>query len=389
MNSFEQERIRQEYDEYMNDVNRAKQNGDNVLLKSSLYKASELLTKLADFYTGANREKALDSAKRMKDIADRIQTPQQQRRPQQAGPQPYNYQNDTSPFLSGGNNQTGNNGGGNQQVADEDVEGLLKFIRPEDIDVTFNDVIGLEKAKQAMERYVIRPMKDPEAYKYNYGNSKCIFLAGPPGTGKTTFAKAVAKEVGVPFASVVVSGIVNCLVGETAKNIDKIFQYAHDYTKRNNTKLILFFDEFEEIAKSRDGDDKTSSLAVPALLRNLEGMSNNSEIVVLAASNYIELIDKALFDRFRQIVEVPLPNEEARKFLFRNKFKDVEPEYLQLIDFDQVAKESEGLSGREITNISFEIKYYISDCKHEGKPIDGQVYQRLLELIRERKELDK
>ena len=198
----------------------------------------------------------------------------------------------------------------------------------------------------------------------------------------------MAKEVGVPFAKVEVSGIVNCLVGETAKNIDKIFNYAHDYAERNNTKLILFFDEFEEIARSRGSDDKTSSLAVPALLRNLEGMTNNKDLIVLAASNYVELIDKALFDRFRQIVEVPLPNKEARLFLFKSKFKEVEPEYLQFINFEQAAELSDGLSGREITNITSEVKYHISDCLSNKQPIDESLHQYLLEQIAERKNLD-
>ena len=384
MNSYEQEKIRQEYESCLKDIQRAKSNGDNVMLKSSLNKASELLLKLADFYSGPNKDKAIADSQKMRLIADRIQigSVKKQSSYSSSAPHNYTYPGGSSPLVSGNDNNGGND------ASNEDVEGLLTFIRPEDIDTTFDDVIGLEQAKRAMEQYVIKPLKDPESYKYNYGNSKCIFLSGPPGTGKTTFAKAVAKEVGVPFAKVEVSGIVNALVGETAKNIDKIFRFAHDYAERNHTKLILFFDEFEEIARSRDSDDKTSSLAVPALLRNLEGMTNNSELVVLAASNYVELIDKALFDRFRQIVPVPLPNEEARKFLFKNKFKEVETEYLAFIDFDEVAKKSEGLSGREITNISSEVKYYISDIKFNKGVVDEKIYQYLLKLIEERKDLD-
>lgn len=385
MSSYELERIRREYEECLKDVSRAKSNGDAIALKSGLLQASELLSRLADFYTGPSRDKALADAKKMRDIADRIYVKPVESR-QKANPNPYAY-NDSSPFLNGNNGAPNQMNSANEQ-ANDNVQGLLTFIKPEDIDTTFDDVIGLEKAKQAMEQYVIKPLRDPESYKYNYGNSKCIFLSGPPGTGKTTFAKAVAKEVGVPFAKVEVSGIVNCLVGETAKNIDKIFVFAHDYAAKHQTKLILFFDEFEEIARSRGSDDKTSSLAVPALLRNLEGMTNNKDLIVLAASNYVELIDKALFDRFRLIVEVPLPNKEARLFLFKNKFKEVEPEYLSFINFDEAAEFSEGLSGREISNIVSEVKYFISDCLSNKQPINEGVHQYLLKQIEERKHLD-
>ena len=381
MSTFEIERLRQEYEEYIKDVRLAKANGNNALLKSSLLGASEALNKLASYYSGEAREKALADSRQMFNIAARIQVKENKSQPQ--GQQANFF--GSNPLLNNDNNQSyGNNDA--EQGQNDNIEGLLTFIKPEDIDVTFNDVIGLEKAKEAMQQYVIKPMKDPASYNYNYGNSKCIFLAGPPGTGKTTFAKAVAKEVGVPFAMVEVSGIVNCYVGETAKNIDKVFRFAREYAQRNNTKLILFLDEFEEMARSRGADDKASSAAVPALLRNLDGMSNSKDIIVLAASNYVELIDSALLDRFRQIVEVPLPNEEARRFLFKNKFKDVEPEYLQFLNFDEAAKASEGFSGREITNISYAVKYYISDCKAAHEPIDEKVQQVLLQKIEERKQ---
>ncbi len=384
--SYELERLANEYKECLKDIERAKANQDNYSLKSNLLRASELLNRLADFYTGPSRDKAISDSRKMKEIAERIYVQPAQQRANAAPNNPYAYGNDVSPLISGNNNP--GNGGANGEQESDNIDGLLTFIKPEEIDITFDDVIGLEKAKKAMEQYVIKPLKDPESYRYNYGNSKCIFLSGPPGTGKTTFAKAVAKEVGVPFAKVEVSGIVNCLVGETAKNIDKIFKFAHDYAAKYNTKLILFFDEFEEIARSRGSDDKTSSLAVPALLRNLEGMTNNKDLIVLAASNYVELIDKALFDRFRQIVEVPLPNKEAREFLFKNKFKEVEQEYLQFINFPEAAEKSEGLSGREITNIVSEVKYFISDCLSNKQPINENLQQYLLQQIEERKHLD-
>ena len=188
-------------------------------------------------------------------------------------------------------------------------------------------------------------------------------LEGPPGTGKTTFAKAVAKEIGVPFALVKTSALINCYIGETAKNIDKIFAFMRSYTLHNNTPVIVFFDELDEISRKRVSDDQASGAAVPALLRNLDGMESNRNLFVLASTNLAEALDPAILERFRKLIYIPLPAFEDRKKLFEGKLSDIETRYFETLDLDQAARLSSGLSGRDITFICDDFKHILSRMK--------------------------
>lgn len=286
----------------------------------------------------------------------------------------------TGGYTPGGYGPVG--GGSSNPLIDEDESGFYTFYSADSLNTGFDGVVGLDEAKEAVIEYVINPIKYPEAYNYDFMSNKCILLEGPPGTGKTTFAKAVAKEINQPFALVNTAALVNALVGETAKNIDKVFNALREYVRVNNCGLTVFFDEFDEVAKSRDGDDKTSHAAVPALLRNLDGMQDNKSFLIMANTNCKDMLDRGIQDRFRRKIHIPLPDLATRKRLFQDKLvKKLEPEYYSQLNFDLLAESSEGHSGRSITQVCDDFLYFMGGVKAGNKTCDNFT-EAMLQILR-------
>ncbi|MBE7077117.1 MAG: ATP-binding protein [Clostridiales bacterium] len=326
-----------------------------AVAKKKLYEAAVYAKKLAQM-DPANSDMYERRAEKLKGISDSIDV-------EALEPAPYTAQ---TPQTSSGYSRGGNQAGqqlDSQSGAGEDMSSFYTFFEASELTDGFESVIGLEEAKEAVTEYVINPIKYPDAYNYNFISSKCILLEGPPGTGKTTFAKAVAKEIEQPFALVNVASLVNCYVGETGKTIDKVFNSLRDYVERNNCGLTVFFDEFDEIAKSRGGDDKASQTAVPALLRNLDGVKENKNFLILANTNCRDSLDAGILSRFRRKIFIPLPDANMRKQFFTNKLKQLEPEYFEQLDMEQLAEASEGLSGRTITQICDDYLHFIGGVK--------------------------
>lgn len=265
----------------------------------------------------------------------------------------------------------------------DDVKPFFTFYEADDLAGGFESVIGLESAKTAITEYVLNPIRYADCYNYRFSENKAVLLEGPPGTGKTTFAKAVAKELERPFALVNVAALVNCYVGETGKNIDKLFLALRSYVEENDCGITVFFDEFDEIAKRRDGDDKASASAVPALLRNLDGVQKNKGFLILANTNCADSLDIGILDRFRKRIHIPLPDENTRRVLFEEKTKEIEDEYKSRLNFDELAREANGLSGRSITYICDDFKYYVGGVK-AGIKDGGDLNGVMREMIREK-----
>ena len=180
------------------------------------------------------------------------------------------------------------------------------------------------------------------------------------------------------------AALVNCYVGETGKNIDKVFAYLRNYVEKTGQGITIFFDELDEIAKKRGGDDKASAASVPALLRNMDGVKGNKGFLILANTNCPELLDEGILDRFRKRIEVPLPDEETRKKLFLFKLSDVEKEHIEKLDLHRIAKESWGLSGRSISNVCDDFKYALA-ASSAGVRECGDLTEEILSLIVERR----
>lgn len=231
-------------------------------------------------------------------------------------------------------------------------EGYELDIATELEEVRFDDIIGLERAKSEIFDKLIYPLRHPEAYaRYNLQAGGHILLEGPPGTGKTTFAKAVAFEAKYPFVAIVSPTLVDSYIGNTAKNIKNLFEEARRFMREQNLPLVLFLDEIDAIARKR-GDDKTANEAVPILLQEMEGFAtDNAGLVLIAATNEKKSLDPAVLSRFDSIF-IGLPNLEAREHLWRSKLKSLMEEDASKIDFQELAELSEGFNGRDITHIA-------------------------------------
>ena len=360
----------------------AKNAGNLFVAKKNFADASAYLLHFAQISQSGNKEEMLAQANRLKNIADMIKVPASQM-PQYGAQNGYAQSGNQGGFSGQGYGYGGDQNSG-EGMGEDDMSQYFTFFSAEDLKEGFEGVIGLDEAKDAITEYVINPIKYPQHYNYSFADNKAVLLEGPPGTGKTTFAKAVAKEINQPFALINVAQLVNCYVGETGKNIDKVFAALRDYSERNNCGLTVFFDELDEIAKKRGGDDKASSSAVPALLRNMDGVKQNKNFLILANTNCMEMLDDGILDRFRKRIHIPLPDKYMRLCFFRSKLSELEGEYINQLDLEGFAEMSEGLSGRTITYICDDFKYYVGGVKagiKDGSNLNAVLYAAISQRV--------
>ena len=216
---------------------------------------------------------------------------------------------------------------------------------------TFADVAGQDEAKDAL-REIVDFLHNPDKYK-SIGASlpKGALLVGPPGTGKTLLAKAVAGEAKVPFFSISGSDFVEMFVGMGAAKVRDLFKQAAD-----KAPCIVFIDEIDTIGKKRDGaagiggnDEREQTLN--QLLTEMDGFDGTKGVVILAATNRPESLDKALLrpGRFDRRIPVELPDLQGRIAILKVHAKDVKME--PNIDFDTIGRATSGASGAELANI--------------------------------------
>ena len=215
---------------------------------------------------------------------------------------------------------------------------------------TFADVAGQEEAKEALEE-IVDFLHNPDKYRsVGAVMPKGVLLVGPPGTGKTLLAKAVAGEANVPFFSIAGSEFVEMFVGQGAARVRDLFKQA-----KEKAPCIVFIDEIDTIGKKRDGsgiagnDEREQTLN--QLLSEMDGFDGSSGVVILAATNRPETLDKALLrpGRFDHRVPVELPDLQGREAILRVHAKDVM--MADDIDYKAVARATSGASGAELANL--------------------------------------
>lgn len=384
---FSKDYLYRNFEDSFQSAVKAKEKGDLKTAKEKFSDSAKYMTLLAKYSVGEERDEKLSKAERLQAIANAIVV----KEPPRETPKYYgnsssgNYGNydsnsrrsEPAPAYSYGENA-------DSPELDEEMSAYIAFFDADQLEFGFEGVIGLEKAKSAVTEYVINPIRYPDAYDYSFADNKAVLLEGPPGTGKTTFAKAVAKEIRQPFILVNVAALVNCYIGETAKNIDKVFAWIRDFAEQRDCGVTVFFDELDEIAKKRGGDDKASASSVPALLRNLDGVKRNKGFLILANTNCPEMLDSGILDRFRKRIHIPLPDESMREHFFRTKLSEVEKDFFERLDFAGFARISAGLSGRSITYICDDFKYLLASVKAGIKKV-SDLNGAMAELIEESK----
>lgn len=224
-----------------------------------------------------------------------------------------------------------------------------KEIKGEDTGITFKDVAGQEEAKESMQE-IVSFLKTPDKYKEI--GARCprgALLVGPPGTGKTLIAKAVAGEAGVPFFQIAGSEFVEMFVGRGAAKVRDLFKQANE-----KAPCIIFIDEIDAVGKRRDAslnsnDEREQTLN--QLLSEMDGFDNHKGIVVLAATNRPETLDKALLrpGRFDRRIPVELPDLKGREAVLQIHANDVKME--PGVDLSIIAKSTPGASGADLANI--------------------------------------
>ena len=217
--------------------------------------------------------------------------------------------------------------------------------------ITFKDVAGQAEAKQEVEE-IVEFLKNPQKYTELGGKiPKGALLVGPPGTGKTLLAKAVAGEADVPFFSLSGSDFVEMFVGVGASRVRDLFRQA-----KEKAPCIIFIDEIDAVGRARGknaaigGNDERES-TLNQLLTEMDGFGTNSGVIILAATNRVDILDKALLraGRFDRQIHVDLPDLNERKEVFAVHLRPLK--LSQDVDVDLLARQTPGFSGADIANV--------------------------------------
>ena len=247
--------------------------------------------------------------------------------------------------LSGGG---GAGGGGIFNVGKSRAQ---LFEKGTPVKVTCKDVAGLAEAKQEVEE-IVEFVKEPQKYTDLGGKiPKGALLVGPPGTGKTLLAKAVAGEANVPFFSLAGSDFVEMFVGVGASRVRDLFRQA-----KEKAPCIVFIDEIDAVGRARakaaamGGNDEREN-TLNQLLTEMDGFGSNSGVIILAATNRVDVLDKALLraGRFDRQIHVDLPDLNERKEVFGVHLRPIKID--NTVDVDLLARQTPGFSGADIANV--------------------------------------
>lgn len=248
-----------------------------------------------------------------------------------------------------------------------------------ELGITFKDVAGQAGAKQEIQE-IVDFLKNPQKYTDLGGKiPKGALLVGPPGTGKTLLAKAVAGEAGVPFFSMSGSDFVEMFVGVGASRVRDLFQQA-----KAKSPCIIFIDEIDAVGRARSknpamgGNDEREN-TLNALLTEMDGFGTNSGVIILAATNRVDMLDSALLraGRFDRQIHVDLPDLNERKEVFMVHLQPLKLD--ETVDVDFLARQTPGFSGADIANVCNEAA--LIAARHDSQKVGKQDFLDAVDRI--------
>ena len=273
----------------------------------------------------------------------------------------------------------GGAGGGGSQIFSIGKSKAKLFDEKNDVKVTFKDVAGLEGAKEEIVE-IVEFLKNPEKYTSIGGKiPKGALLVGPPGTGKTLLAKAVAGEAKVPFFSLSGSDFVEMFVGVGASRVRDLFKQA-----KEKSPAIIFIDEIDAVGRARgksnfSGSNDERENTLNQLLTEMDGFGSHTNVIVLAATNRAEILDKALLraGRFDRQIYVDLPDVKEREQIFEVHLRSIKK--VDNLDIDFLAKQTPGFSGADIANVCNEAA--LTAARKDKKQVDMQDFLDAVDRI--------
>lgn len=273
----------------------------------------------------------------------------------------------------------GANGGGPGGVFNVGKSKAKVFDKGEGTNVTFKDVAGLSEAKTEI-REIVEFLRNPQRYTDLGGKiPKGALLVGPPGTGKTLLAKAVAGEANVPFFSMSGSDFVEMFVGVGASRVRDLFRQA-----KEKAPCIVFIDEIDAVGRARGknpnmgaNDERENTLN--QLLTEMDGFGTNSGVIILAATNRADILDKALIraGRFARQINVDLPELKDRMEIFDVHLRRIKTD--DTVDVDLMARQTAGFSGADIANVCNEAA--LIAARNNKKSVDRESFMAAIDRI--------
>ena len=270
-------------------------------------------------------------------------------------------------------------GGGGGGVFSVGKSKAQMYEKGNDLGITFKDVAGQAGAKQEVQE-IVDFLKEPQKYTDLGGKiPKGALLVGPPGTGKTLLAKAVAGEAGVPFFSMSGSDFVEMFGGVGASRVRDLFRQA-----KEKAPCIIFIDEIDAVGRARSnnpamgGNDEREN-TLNALLTEMDGFGTNSGVIILAATNRADMLDKALLraGRFDRQISVDLPDLTERKEIFQVHLRKVKID--ETVDIDFLSRQTPGFSGADIANVCNEAA--LIAARHNNKMVGKQDFLNAVDRI--------
>ncbi|MCE8426056.1 MAG: ATP-binding protein [Candidatus Methanoperedens sp.] len=223
----------------------------------------------------------------------------------------------------------------------EDTLKLVNIVAPEDIRQTVKDLVLTKEQEEEIEKMAKAIQYRDYLKRIGLREIGKLLFVGPPGTGKTSTARALSGKLGIPIVEVRLSQITDQFLGETAKNIDRVFDLA-----KRLSPCILFIDEFDFVAKARATDEHAAlKRAVNTLLKAIDEMSLvDHGVLLIGATNHPSILDHAAWRRFDEIVEFTLPDKDMRKKILDIVLRDIEGKF----ETEEIAKKTEGYSGSDL-----------------------------------------